>query len=1020
MKRKTRILDFCSLIALIVVATGSTALADDHGDTWQTATGIAVDSDINGEINPNSDIDYFRVPLIAGYSYDIHVDLGTLSDTRLWLFDADGTTQLDYNDDDPQGGLDSRITFNCPATDDYYLKVDSYNNGSSGTYILRVSDTSPGVYLEPYETPTQELFFKDFNGDGRADMAVRTSGATSVVDVYFQSFHDPQPRLVNGDFETGDLTGWTKTGGAFDLNPTQSDGGGLFSGWEGNWYVNSWVAGESETGTLTSDPFALTSQYISFLITGWSAWGGGAEEYNYVTLHLASDDSVLDRIYTPNQTAGMLTKMLNGGTNVGQQVYIKVTDDGGAAGFAWMAVDSFRIGGQSARYIFNADADMSSTGVAVNNTTDWGLFFADTTGDGKADLINHNRTTGDVFVHYNLGSGFSPTANKIYSALAPVGGNHRIFFADINADGFDDYCILNMETGYFEAFRNISGNLEPTAYIQQTIGTVSYPFNGNESLLAVITGDGKADFVNFNQTAMTFTCHENMGTGFDAVGKSFKGFPERYEHQYFLEDFDADGSADFVQLALRRGDMVVHDIFQTQTDGFDIDADAFFRHIGAPGFTLPSEGRDIINAENHSVNGMMLYEIDNLSWANRPDNGWFYLNPNHPGIVPGPGQPPYTGDEHWRTATPLLGLYDNRDPEVIKQHAYWMRAMGVDVVLLDWTNLTSTKQPSSHVYEFTLRVHDATRAILDVYSTITEFVPPKIVVAMRMQEEFAPFTITQEIADDAWEIYAPYPELMFTSHDGTSGSDKSMLVAFAGFEDAAWTSTGPVWGDSRFNMRYMNGYLMNRPGMTVAESTDWKRIADDDWPYWPFVESDPTGGGYYRNLYRRLPGTSIPELAMTWVALHNGGLTWDGQLDVVDGKYLIQRYSEPLYNKVPRITFMNRWCYPSGWYNEPQEGLSLNYSTIIEPSLDLGFENFDRAADIMYDLRGLIKHVPGKPVIKSVVDGRYVAFTSSNLPVQYKVSDDKDGIGEDWEYIDVNHPVIELPVSLQNKPFYLR
>jgi len=218
----------------------------------------------------------------------------------------------------------------------------------------------------------------------------------------------------------------------------------------------------------------------------------------------------------------------------------------------------------------------------------------------------------------------------------------------------------------------------------------------------------------------------------------------------------------------------------------------------------------------------------------------------------------------------------------------------------------------------------------------------------------------------------------------------------------------------------MNGYLKNH-GLGTYEDADWDRITNDH-PYWAFVENDPKPGytGYYRNLYRRLPGTEISELAITWIALHRGGYAWDGQLDTVGGKYLLDRFSTPLYSKPPRITFLNRWCYPAAWWFEPQEGLSLNYSTIIEPSVDLGFDNFDRAADIVYDLRGLVKHAPGKPVINSVEDGEYFSFDSSNFPTHYKVSDDPCGVGEEWQYININEPLIQLPHSLKRQPFYLR
>jgi len=122
-------------------------------------------------------------------------------------------------------------------------------------------------------------------------------------------------------------------------------------------------------------------------------------------------------VYTPNETAALKNVFLDGGaSNIGERVYIKVTDDCSVAGFAWMAVDRFRLVGNIQK-CFNQNPDIVATGITVNNTKDWGLFFADINGDGKADLINHSRLTGDVHVHYNLGSGFSAAPDKTYSAL---------------------------------------------------------------------------------------------------------------------------------------------------------------------------------------------------------------------------------------------------------------------------------------------------------------------------------------------------------------------------------------------------------------------------------------------------------------------------------------------------------------------------------------------------------------------------------------------------------------------------
>ena len=660
--------------------------------------------------------------------------------------------------------------------------------------------------------------------------------------------------------------------------------------------------------------------------------------------------------------------------------------------------------------------------MTVNNREGWGLFFADINGDGLADLINHYKSTGDIFVHTNLGTDFSPGPVH-YAGLAQIGDEYRIFFADINGDSFDDYCVLNEQTGYFEAYRNISGTFESSAYVAQTIGTPSYPFSGSEALLSDIDGDGSVDFVDFNQNTMIFTCHKNTGTSFSVTGESFKGLHEKYEYQYFLEDFDGDGAADLTQVALRRGDILAHRIYQTHTNELTVSSGAFLRFGGAPSFTFMSESRNIIANPNRSVNVMLFYEIDrdpefglesdddayygNGGW--RHDSGWQKFNPNHTLAAPETTAPL----EAWRTTTPLLGLYAMKDPEVIKQHAYWMKAMGVDTVLLDWTNLPVP------LWEYTLK-------ILEVYDGITEFVPPKLTVGYRMQETESPFTTTQEIADTVWRLCQRFPDLWFTTCDGTAQSNKPVLILWPNFSsDSAWKDSGPVWTDSRFNMRYMNGYLKAPSnGVTVYEDADWDRMKND-YPYWGFVENDPKPGhpGYYRNLYRRLPGTDISEFAITWIAIYTATPTeydWDGQFDLVDGKYCLQRYSEPLYAKPPRITFLNRWCYPAAWYLEPQEGMSLNDSTIIEPSTDVGFDNFDLAADIMFDLRKLEKHAPGKPVINSIEDGMYVGFDSSNFPTHYKVSADIAGDTEQWQFININEDVIQLPYNLQGQIFYLR
>lgn len=1018
--------------ALLLFAPALKAESPDYGNTWQTAYSASNDVNVAGTINPKSDVDFFKIQLGDGGTYDLTVTLNGLHDSILYLYDAEGTNQLAYNDDAGGSlGLGSRITYNCIKTGYYYCKVISYNSAYTGNYNFRVSTLAspPSLpYLSPSPAPGSELFFKDFNGDGRADLAVRNV-TNGDVRVYFQTFYNPQPLLTNGNFEAGTLTGWATTGTAFNSNPTQvnSWGGGSFAGWQDSWYVNTWVAGEAATGTLTSSPFVLTSPYVDFLISGWSSWGGGdpKHQYNYVTLNLASDNSELARAYTPDVTWLMSEMTLDGGqTNVGQQVYIRVVDNGTLAGFSWIAVDRFRLGGQFSRWTFNTAPDIFAPAASVPDTINWGLFFADINGDGKADLINHNRANGDLFIYYNTGSGFASGASL--PARVPTGSQYRIFFSDMDDDGFADLCVLNMSTGLLQAFHNThSANFDTSAFITQNVGTNFATFDGHEPLLADVTGDRKADYVNFDQNSVSFSCYPNTGSGFAAATNTLAGPAERYEFQYFIEDVDGDGIADLVQLSLRTGDIIAHKVSR-RPNGQLVLADSILRFSGAPAFSLPSEGRRVLYHSTHSVDVMLFYEqnggnlgtyVYGANGLGTVEHGWWSLNPNYPNIVP---------NDHriYRTATPLLGLYDSQDPNTLRQQAYWLHSMGVNVILLDWSNIP-------------WQLAEPTRILLETYDGISGFVPPRITVAIRMLASGAhsDYASTQQIADLAYSVYQRCPSLWYKISDGTADANKPVLVAFTDFNDPAWTTNGPTWRDQRFNMRYCNGYLEAQPApggpLTTYVDADWNRITND-LPYWNFVENDGKGNGYYRNVYRRLPGTEIAEQAATHMALYTANPTaysWDGQLDTVGGKYLIERFSASMYppvytspstSKYPRVVWLNRWSYPAGWYDQPQEGVSLDYSMMIEPSVDLGFDNYDRAASMVYNLRGLVRRPPGKPLIYSPTNSALLAFTSSGYPTQYRVGTNSDCGDATWQYLDIGKTAVPLPTSLQNKPFYLQ
>ena len=91
-----------------------------------------------------------------------------------------------------------------------------------------------------------------------------------------------------------------------------------------------------------------------------------------------------------------------------------------------------------------------STGSAFSPNEDWtggpyygsrGTFFADVTGDGRADAIVVNDNT--VTVRRSTGSAFSP--NEDWTG-GPYYGSRGTFFADVTGDGRADAIVVNNDT----------------------------------------------------------------------------------------------------------------------------------------------------------------------------------------------------------------------------------------------------------------------------------------------------------------------------------------------------------------------------------------------------------------------------------------------------------------------------------------------------------------------------------------------------------------------------------------------
>ena len=142
--------EVCVSLVIIVLSGGLLfgGTGDDHGNNAAASTPVLVPSSTLGNVEVDTDVDWFRFSAIVGTDYTFETILGTLPDSVLRLIDTNGVTQIAFDDDGGEG-LASRIEWTAPANGTYYLEVGSFNDTQTGTYSLVITSDSvqPGLTL---------------------------------------------------------------------------------------------------------------------------------------------------------------------------------------------------------------------------------------------------------------------------------------------------------------------------------------------------------------------------------------------------------------------------------------------------------------------------------------------------------------------------------------------------------------------------------------------------------------------------------------------------------------------------------------------------------------------------------------------------------------------------------------------------------------------------------------------------------------------------------------------------------
>lgn len=198
--------------------------------------------------------------------------------------------------------------------------------------------------------------------------------------------------------------------------------------------------------------------------------------------------------------------------------------------------------------------DMIASGAAPGATVQ----FADVSGDGLADYLSVDPTTGAVRAWVNGGP--NPSGGQYYwypqgtvaiGVQAPSGS--QVVFADINDDGYADYLSISSATGAINAWLNAGGAPSNWGWLPlgQLATGAGAPTSRLNIFVADLDADGRADLLSVNATSGSVQAWLNNGLdrtpaqpwvpvhSLTGVGASFT------TSRFLLADLNSDGLADY-------------------------------------------------------------------------------------------------------------------------------------------------------------------------------------------------------------------------------------------------------------------------------------------------------------------------------------------------------------------------------------------------------------------------------------------------------------------------------------------
>ena len=181
----------------------------------------------------------------------------------------------------------------------------------------------------------------------------------------------------------------------------------------------------------------------------------------------------------------------------------------------------------------------------------------------------------------------------------------------------------------------------------------------------------------------------------------------------------------------------------------------------------------------------------------------------------------------WNTAEaiPLLGKYSSFNPLVIRQHALWLDQMGINYILIDWSNNLWGKTRFNQRPPNARQLISATTLLLKTYAQMRRqgIATPQVTLLLGLVNG-PPTTTTALNGELAW-IYRKYIRNPHFAGLWLDDHRKPLIVIFNGggpaFLAGKLAAGEPPINTHNFTVRWMASQLQATPGMAHAGYWSW-------------------------------------------------------------------------------------------------------------------------------------------------------------------------------------------------------